>query len=366
MDDYALDPHGQMLLEEYRESLPDMERLGEIVTAKLEEAIAQNGIVLNTIERRIKSEKSMAGKLKRKGAKYSTIDDVTDVLGIRIITFFNEDVDRIASIAESLFRIDWDNSVDKRKTHQFDSFGYNSLHYICQMPPELMHDEKRPRLNEIRFELQMRTALQHVWSAIQHDIGYKTDIETPMEYHRALSRLAGLLELADNEFSRIRHDLADYRRRAQLLIEGGQLSEVTLNADTLKSYLEQRPFDKLNRRIAAINQAELYAAPTADYLTVMRNMGLNTLADVDTMLRDNAEDAYQLALLQLGSTDIDILADTIALQNLCIVTILKNGGGRAGLKRMFDTIYGPAQHNEETAQMILKQAERLSFMSNNP
>jgi hypothetical protein len=141
---------------------------------------------------------------------------------------------------------------------------------------------------------------------------------------------------------------------------------VTLNADTLKSYLEQRPFDKLNRRIAAINQAELYAAPTADYLTVMRNMGLNTLADVDTMLRDNAEDAYQLALLQLGSTDIDILADTIALQNLCIVTILKNGGGRAGLKRMFDTIYGPAQHNEETAQMILKQAERLSFMSNNP
>ena len=363
MDDHALDLHAQVLLDEYRQRLPIVARLREVVMDRLGAMVAQNGIELNAMESRIKSETSLAGKLRRKGAKYAGIDDVTDILGVRIIAFYNEDVDRIASMAETLFSIDWDNSVDKRLTHQFDSFGYNSLHYICRLPRELYYDPECPELNDIPFELQMRTALQHVWSAIQHDIGYKTDIETPVEYHRALSRLAGLLELADNEFSRIRHDIADYRRRAQTLIERGRLDEVTLNADTFRSYMEQRPFDKLTRRIAAINQAELYEAQAMDFLPVMRNMGLATLADVEAMLHDNADDAYQLALLQLGSTDIDILADTIGLQNLCIVTILKTGGGRAGLQRMFDTIYGPAGHNEATAQLILQQAARLSFMN---
>lgn len=363
MVDSALDLHGQMLLDEYRQCLPDMERLSRVVKDKFVKVISQNDIEINALEMRIKTEESMVGKIRRKGSKYASISDVTDILGIRVIAFFNEDVDRIASIAESLFRVDWDNSVDKRKAERFDRFGYSSLHYVCQLPKEEYYDAQHPVLNEIRFELQMRTALQHVWSAIQHDIGYKSNIETPQEYHRALSRLAGLLELADQEFSRIRHDIADYRRRAQALIERGQLSEVAINADTLKGYLEQRPFDQLTKRIAAINQAELYQAPAADYLKVFAQMGLSTLADVETMLRDNAEDAYQLALLQLGTTGIDILADTIGLQNLCIVTILKNGGGCSGLMRFFDAIYGESPLNEQTAKAILEQARRLSFMN---
>jgi hypothetical protein len=125
----------------------------------------------------------------------------------------------------------------------------------------------------------------------------------------------------------------------------------------------QRPFDKLCKRIAAINQAEIQELPVDDYLKVMRDMGLQTLADVEQLLKDNSEDAYQLALLQLGSTDLDILASTIGLQNLCIVAILKAGGGRAGLRRMFDVVNGPSEQNEATAQYFIDQASRLAFMN---
>ena len=363
MEDYGLNLHGVMLLEEYRESMPLFEKLQQVVMQKLGELIHQSGIEVNSMEARIKGEASLAGKLERKGSKYTSLMDITDIFGARIITFYNEDVDRIASMAETLFDIDWPNSDDKRKKHQFDSFGYNSLHYICRLPARLYQDPQYPELNEIRFELQMRTALQHVWSAIQHDIGYKSEIETPMEYHRSLSRLAGMLELADNEFSRIRTAISDYRRRAQRLVQSGRLEEVPLDGDTFRSYLGLHPFDKLNHQIAAITQAEIHPASLIPYLPVLRNMGMNTLADVERMATENYDDAYQLALYQLGSTDIDILAETVALQNLCIVFILKNGGGKVGLVQLFDAVNGKNAQNETLASIVMEQASRLSFMN---
>lgn len=363
MNPYGLNPHCEMLLEEYREQLPMFDSLKKVVMEKLQLLIEQSGVETNSVEARIKKEESLVGKLERKGGKYTSLSDITDIFGARIITFYNEDVDRIASIAESLFDIDWANSVDKRKMHEFSSFGYNSLHYICRLPKSLYYDPQYPKLNEIRFELQMRTALQHVWSAIQHDIGYKSEIETPIEYHRGLSRLAGMLELADNEFSRIRNSISDYRRRAQSLVKSGHIEEVPLDGDTFRSYLGQHPFDKLNRKIAAITQAELHEANLMPYQGVLRQMGMKTLGDVERMMSQNFDDAYQLALFQLGSTDIDILAESVGIQNLCIVHILKSGGGRLGIKLMFDYINGKMPQNAVMADIVMEQAQRLSFMN---
>ena len=363
MSDYGLDLHGEMLLEEYCNKQPLFEELQRVVMEKLGTLVQQSGIEVNSMESRIKAEESLVGKLRRKGHKYSSLLDITDIFGARIITFYNEDVDRIASMAEVLFEIDWGNSVDKRRMHQFDSFGYNSLHYICRIPKSLYFNPEMPEINEVRFELQMRTALQHVWSAIQHDIGYKSEIETPLEYHRNLSRLAGMLELADNEFSRIRNAIADYRRRAQSLVQSGQIEEVPLDLDTFRSYLDKRPFDKLNRKIAAITQAELHEAPWWPYLKVLRRIGMNTLGDVERLMHNNFEDAYQLALFQLGSTDIDILAETVGLQNLCIVHLLKTGGGKLSLVQFFEAINGKMPQNETLADMVMEQASRLEFMN---
>ena len=97
------------------------------------------------------------------------------------------------------------------------------------------------------------------------------------------------------------------------------------------------------------------------YLPVLRKLGLKTLADVERMMSADYDDAYQLALFQLGSTDIDILAESVGLQNLCIVHVLKMGGGRQGLVQLFDTVNGKKPQNEVLASMVFEQARRLSF-----
>ena len=345
-----LDPHGEALLEQYRELLPTLEKLSQEAYDLLRRALRDQGIYVTAIEHRVKTEKSLAGKLELKGAKYKTIDNVTDLVGLRVITFYTDEVDKVAAIAKRIFDIDWKESVDKRK-HQLNAFGYNSLHYICRL-----------KTGGPRFELQMRTALQHVWSTIEHDTGYKGEVKIPSEYLRQFSRLAGMLELVDDEFSRLRLVLTDYRRQIQSLVKSGHLNDVPLSAETFRSYLDLHPFDRLNGRIAAINQAEIYPVSMMPYLRVLKSFGLETLGDVQHFIDENSDDAHQLALSQLAITDLDLLSSNTALQYLCLVYVLKHGGGRDGLKSLYDIINGESEANAIVADLMMEQAKTLPFM----
>lgn len=358
-----IDAHAQELLAQYRSLLPVYKKMAEVIPEKLKELIAEAGIIVAAVEQRVKTEESLAGKLKLKGSKYRDISDITDLVGLRVITFYIDDVDKVASIVERLFEIDWKNSIDKRKIHDIDSFGYLSLHYICRIPESSYSDPEYPQLNQIRFEVQMRTILQHAWSNMNHDTGYKSGVEIPAIYMRNMSRLAGMLELIDDEFSRIRRELTDYRRNVQNLVASGNLEEVQLDGDSFKSYLQIGPFDRLSERIASINQAEIQPVDLSGFLALFKAMGFKTLGDIDKLVKDYSDAAYQIACFQMGITDLDILSSSVAPQNLCTAYILKNGGGRVGLKLMLDALNGPSEGNDSMADYLLEQSKDLPFMN---
>ena len=350
-DNNKLDAHAQAILEEYRQQRPVFAKMRETIPAQVRALFDEAGIVVASIESRVKEEKSLAGKLELKGAKYASLADITDIFGMRIITFYVDDVDKVASVVERLFEVDWDNSVDKRKLHEVDRFGYMSLHYICRHPDY-----------PYRFEVQMRTILQHAWANMNHDTGYKSDVEVPVEYMRNMNRLAGMLELVDEQFSRIRTEINDYRRQVQSLVASGHLEEVTLDGDSFRSYLNLGPFDALNRRIASVNQAEIQEVSLMPYLSVFKLFGFKTLGDVADLIRNNADAAYQLACYQISLTDLDILASSVGPQNLCIAYLLKKGSGRAGIRLMLDALNGESESNDMMAEYIVEQAKGLSFM----
>ena len=347
-----LDPHCQAILEEYRQAQPSCEEAAIKVRTKLEKVFKQSGLIVAAIESRVKTESSLAGKLELKGSKYASLADITDIVGVRVITFYTDDVDKVASAVERLFKVDWENSVDKRKLHEIDSFGYMSLHYICSM-----------KGFPYRFEIQMRTVLQHAWANMNHDTGYKSGVEIPQEYRRSLSRLAGLLELADEQFSIIRSDLADYRRRVQALVASGNLDEVPLDGDTFRSYLNLKPFDALNRRIASMNQAEIQEMSLMEYLEVFKALQCKTLGDIDRLVKEYSEGAFQLACYQIGLTDLDIISSSLGPQDICIAYIVHSGAGKPGLKLLLDTLNGEAESNAMMAEILLEQTSNLPFMN---
>lgn len=347
-----LDPHCQAILQEYEDNLPRFREVEAQVRETLRRTLQEAGLAVAAIESRVKGHDSLAGKLELKGHKYNSLANLTDILGLRVITFYIDDVDKVASAVERLFTIDWENSVDKRKIHEIDSFGYLSLHYICSVPDF-----------PYRFEIQMRTLLQHAWANMDHDTGYKSGVEIPRRYLRNMSRLAGMLELVDDEFSKIRIELTDYRRRVQGLVRSGNLDEVPIDGDTFRSYLDLAPFTPLNKRIASMNQAEIQEVPLMPYLAVYKGIGLKTLGDISRMIKDYSEGAYQIACYQIGLTDLDIISSSIGPQDLCIAYILKNGGGKAGIKYMFDLLNGESETNDMMAEMLLEQSKGLPFMN---
>jgi putative GTP pyrophosphokinase len=168
--------------------------------------LAAGGVRVHSVAYRIKSQDSVLRKLKSSTTRRN-MESLTDLLGFRVITYFPDDVDRAAKIIRQEFLIDEENSIDKRDVLDPDRFGYLSMHYIAKL------DAKRASLTEyaaytkIFFEIQIRSILQHAWAEIEHDLGYKSQAAVPRSVRRDFSRLAGLLELADNEFVRIRDDL---------------------------------------------------------------------------------------------------------------------------------------------------------------
>ena len=182
------------IVDEYIQKKADYEKLGEIAGSILSEHIRETGIEHTQIEHRLKTVESLEAKLYRKGKKYCRLQDITDVLGLRIITLYSDNVDKLSKTVEENFNIDKDNSIDKRKSLSVSEFGYLSMHYICSLPENKGYPEE---LCGIKFEIQIRSSLQHIWSEMNHDIGYKSTFALPRACMRSFSKLASLMEIAD-------------------------------------------------------------------------------------------------------------------------------------------------------------------------
>lgn len=199
--------------------------------------LLNNGIKAHSINSRVKDKESIEKKIERKGT-YLKIDDITDVVGVRIITHYSDEVDLIAKIIESEFFVDIENSIDKRKSLAPDRFGYLSLHYIVSLSDVRSNLAENTHYKNFKAEIQIRSILQHTWAEIEHDTGYKTSIEVPHHIRRQFSRLAGLLEIADEQFINIKKSLIEYKDEVskQVLDDNADLS-IYLDSISYEEYL---------------------------------------------------------------------------------------------------------------------------------
>ena len=345
----------RIILEDYRKQREDFVKLGDTVHTMLSDIVNELGLDVLAIEHRVKEEKSLAGKLERKGDGYNTIEDITDILGCRVVCFLSDEIDRIGKKVEENFVIDWENSSDKRALIKEDTFGYLSLHYICSLP---FGDKWPDEICGKKFEIQIRTILQHAWSVINHDIGYKSDFGVPREIKRQFARLAGLLELADDEFIRARNNMVMYTEDIRKRIITDDADDVSINMISLNEYvLHNQKMQKIIRDIAAISGAEIREIDPESYIPQLAFLGIKNLGDIEVMIKENYDLAMKLADKALSSSDLDIVSSSVALRFLCRAELLTKNYDFDKIVEFLKISLGTREKAERQAKYLLNQKE---------
>lgn len=277
------------IINEFEENLSILEALRPRLRTLIEILIKEKNIIVHDVQARVKEKQSLEKKIIKKDEKYNDLKDITDIVGVRIITYFNEDVDILAKMIEQEFKVDKENSIDKRITDP-DRFGYASLHYVVEFREDRLNFIEYKDFNNIKFEIQIRSILQHAWAEIEHDLGYKTKNELPKDIRRDFSRISSLLEIADNEFFRIKNYLEEYEKEIEQKIENDAL-DVEIDKISLKEYMEKSTIvNDISIKMANafdISNPKLYYSPVNSTFSSLEYFGIKSIFDLDNSLREN-------------------------------------------------------------------------------
>ncbi len=346
-----------MIIEDYRKYKDDFIRLGDIVHEKLRKLADDAGILVMGIEHRVKSEKSLEGKLYKNGEWYQKFDDLTDILGERVICYFGDEVDKFGKLVEQEFVIDWENFSDKRALIKADTFGYLSLHYICSLPENMGYPAE---LCGRRFEIQIRTMLQHAWSAINHDLGYKNKYGVPREVTREFARLAGLMEIADDEFVRVRDAMNRYTEKIHEKITCDSADDVLIELVSLNEYMQlNTKMQAFIEKIAQIENSEITYVSAENYVAQLKWLKLETIGDLKNALEKHGELAFKLAEKTIKGFELDILVSNAALRFLCRAILLEEGYSEKQAAEFISLSVNKKERAERQAKRLFKMYNEI-------
>ena len=180
----------------------------QLVTGLLDEA----GINYLTITGRTKTVASFAEKARRTvdGVRLyaDPLRQIGDQLGVRVITYVRADVATVADLLADQLVVTDDRDLGL-ETASEGRFGYASRHLQITLDSAREGQPAYAHLRGRNVQVQIRTVLQHAWAEFEHDIRYKGTVpeQHASDFDRRFTLAAGLLELADEEFTTIRERL---------------------------------------------------------------------------------------------------------------------------------------------------------------
>jgi putative GTP pyrophosphokinase len=153
-----------------------------------------------TIRGRPKSFESYFRKVLKLLKAGSSFPQITDLMGVRIICLFIEDLALVEEVIKKHFDL---VEVERKGHYTFREFGYESTHLLIEIPSDIV--AKRGNADINIAEIQIRTILQEAWAEVEHEMVYKAEFnpfDAPMK--RKLAAINASLSLADIIFQEIR------------------------------------------------------------------------------------------------------------------------------------------------------------------
>lgn len=256
------------LRKEYLRLAPLAQQFATELVSQLNRLLEDRGITLGyPVQQRVKTWEATAEKLTRKKHSFSSLREMQDLVGLRVILLFKRDALLVHDLISDHFKVLRQYNTEERLKE--DQFGYASMHYVVELPGEWLAVPTLAPFAEFQAEIQVRTMAQHMWAAASHVLQYKQETSVPTAVLRSIYRVSALLETVDLEFERVLTERASYRAGIDL-----SEPESTLNVDLLERILDEL--------LPAQNKGldEAYA----DLLQDLEHFGIETPAAVSRIL----------------------------------------------------------------------------------
>ena len=183
------------------------------------------------IEGRVKDKEECIKKFHRKYQSkleadeqpYEIKDYLSDLIGIRIICLYEDQIEVVSEVLKRHFRIiDVTDKISAVESTE-DSFGYKGLHMDLALNDQISSLPEHQQHSDYPFEVQIRSLIQDAWSVLDHKIKYKKSI--PNDLKRRINVLSALFELADREFKEIRNATMELIQQAEVAPIGDTLED---------------------------------------------------------------------------------------------------------------------------------------------
>lgn len=217
--------------------LPKHETLTTSVVHLTKSLLDSHDIEYLTITGRTKDRASIIEKVKRKSYTFPKTQ-LTDLSGIRIITYLESEIEKISNIIRACFNVDATNSLSQADKLAKDQIGYRSVHFVCDLGAERTNLPEFRHLKNLKFEFQIRTVLQHAWAELAHDRNYKFSAGLPKHIERKLFLYAGMLEIADLGFQELSNEIDIYINDFNKKTDSDDLV-IDINAISLIEFVEK-------------------------------------------------------------------------------------------------------------------------------
>lgn len=294
----------------YVEKLSLYEEYASRIRNLLQDLIEREGVEHHAIEGWAKTPSDLMRTLTAmRGDGPADVDLVT----VRVLLRFPEDVYRIEDVVRAEFEVDGSRSVPSSGLEDPFRFGYPAVVYTLALSGERAGLREWEKYRGLSFRLELRTMLQEAWATIAPKVDLNVSTVSEKKIKRKLVRLAALLEEADEGFLSLWEEIKD----EALLVPPSPLidarpeptivAERTFTSDELYAFFKDSP-DLLGHWGSIAAKAGFPSfIPDPDYLKesfdhlyrIFRASNIDTISDVEAFLAEMDADDRGLRQLQV-------------------------------------------------------------------
>lgn len=291
-------------IEWYRDAQSQYESLAAIISTTLLSMLKSSRIDFVGVTHRAKSLSGFTEKIQRK--KYvNPAHEMMDLAGIRVIVFIERDIKKVEELIQQSFNVHLFDSADKSSSLGEDRFGYRSVHFVCDVGSARIALPEFKPFTGMQFEIQVRTVLQHAWAEIEHDRSYKLSGTLPSQLKRRLHLIAGLLELADREFSSLTDEIEKYALDVEEKAQAGKLEKVEVNSASVEQFLRHK--------LSTVDHPKIELEQINDeVISELNALGVMTLDKLDVLLSNDVIQKFS----RHYNTSQGLLRDAMMFQDI--------------------------------------------------